>query len=97
MTDCNCLHCKISAVIIDHFRAEQSLPADQYPSLGSEEVVTILNHTAQVVADTIMPCEQGHAQMLRRVGLFSSRVVQFALAYMGQPADGTRPEGIRLQ
>jgi hypothetical protein len=94
-TDPNCLHCKISMAIIEHFRAEQALAADQYPELGSEEVVKILNHLAQVVADTITPCENGEAQLLRRVGLISARIIKFALEDLKREAGA--PQGVRLQ
>lgn len=88
MTDPNCLHCKISETIIAHFRAEQGLAADQYPHLGDEEVVAILNNVAQVVADTITPCEKGEPQLLRRVGLVASRIIKFGLETM--KLDGTK-------
>ena len=78
-TDPNCLHCKISLLIIDHFRNEQGLRSDEYPDLGTEEVVKTLNQLAQVVADVITPCEQGEPQLLRRAALFSGRVVKFAM------------------
>lgn len=95
MTDVNCLHCKISKAIIDHFRLAQSLPADQYPDLGSDEVVKILVNLAQVVSDTITPCESGEEQLFRRVGLFSARVIKFALEDLKQ--DDRIAQGARLQ
>ena len=94
-TDPNCLHCKISLAIIEHFRAEQGLPADQYPDLGSPEVFNILNHLAQVVADTITPCENGEAQLLRRVGLVSARIIKFAMEDLKREASPIA--GVRLQ
>jgi hypothetical protein len=76
MTDC--LHCKISMLVIEHFRMAQGLAANVYPHLGNDEVPNMLTHLAQVVADVITPCEDGKPQLLRRVGLFASKVVQLA-------------------
>jgi hypothetical protein len=94
-TDPNCLHCKISAVIIDHYRSMQSLSADQYPDLGSDEVRHMLIHLAQVVADVITPCEKGETQLLRRIGMFSASVVKYAQPHLN--ADASPAPGVRLQ
>jgi hypothetical protein len=91
MTDC--LHCKISMVIIEHFRSEQGLPADAYPHFGNEEVPNILSNIAQVVADVITPCD-GTEQLMRRVGLFAAKVVRLAREDM---ESGGRKQGVSLQ
>ena len=95
MSDCNCLHCKLSIVIIDHYRTEQKLTKDQYPDLGNEEVPVILSNIAQVVANIMTPCEQGEPQLLRRVGLFSAKVIKYALEDL-KGEHSPRP-GARLQ
>jgi hypothetical protein len=90
----DCLHCKISLLIIEHFRTQQGLSADAYPHLGNEEVPEILANVAQVVADTITPCEEGAEQMLRRVGIFAAKVIRLANEDLQR---GGRAEGVRLQ
>jgi hypothetical protein len=51
------------------------------------------HYVAQVVADTMTPCEKGEAQLLKRVGLFSARIIKLALDDMKRanaPAEGAR-------
>lgn len=91
MTGENCLHCKISQVIIEHFRAEQGLSGDAYPHFGEDELPILLIAIANVAADVLAPADLDPALLAMRVGLFANKIIQFAAATDRPPA------GVRLQ
>jgi hypothetical protein len=91
-----CLHCTISLAILDHLRCEQGLRPDQYPEIRGPEVRAILANIAQVVVDTVTPCENGEDQLHRRIAVFTGMVTRFGLADLRR-ATPQRPHGVSLQ